>query len=465
MIRIYRKISYLIRILIFEKNISNLNFSRLTFNFLKRLILNKLLFRVFIKKYSNKEIYHNLNNLINQSTSTELVSVIIPVNNGISKGKLKDVINSLKKQTWENIEIIAIDSGSTDETINYLKSENINVVEIPSAKFSHSYSRNYGAEKAKGKYLLFTVDDAIFKDINWIKKSIYLINHLKVDAISTNQIVDGNEDDYARLLNFYQNHSQSKNHPILIKTKNSFLLRQLFKIKTLRTIEGAYNLIMIDDTNHLVKKNIFDKIKFCGDTVEDLTFGVNLILKGYNIGFTSIYSCVHYHNYPLNIYSLENYFKRIYLDTLAIQEQNFQFFEIKNKDSFVLEVLKILVKILDFYEKKEENLFQSRFKLYFILKNHKLKNIDELVYNFSKKIFRIDFKKINYNSFYHNKEIANQLLAVYDSFFNSRSRNISLNSVSIRQILIYLTLNFIAVNLAKSDFFNEKKLFKISDWS
>lgn len=464
MIKIYNKLKYSIKILAFEKNISNLNFSRLAFNFLKRLILNRYLFRFFIKKYRNDIIHQNLNNFINQSISPELVSIIIPVNNGISKGKLKDVISNLKKQTWENIEIIVVDSGSSDETVNYLKGENINVFEIPSSKFTHSYSRNYGASKATGKYLLFTVDDAILKDKNWIKKSIYLINHLKVDAFSSNQIVDGNEDDYSRLLNFYQNHSQSKNLPIVMKTKNSFLLKLLFKIKKLRTIEGAYNLVMIDDTNHIVKKSIFDKIKFHGDTVEDLTFGVNLILKGYNIGFTNLFSCVHYHNYPLNISSLENYFKRVYLDTLAIQEQNFLFFEIKNKDNFIFEVLKILLKIIDFYEKKETNLFQSSLELEFILKNHKLENLDKLVCNFSKKIFKINFEETDYNSF-HDKKIVSQLNGIYRSFFDSRSRNISLNSVNTRQILIYLSLNFIAVNLARSDYFIEKKLFKINDWT
>jgi len=88
-----------------------------------------------------------------------LVSVIIP-----SFNEEKDIpfcIESLRKQSYKNIEIIIVDDGSTDKTLEILsKFKNIKII-----KGKHKgpgFSRNLGARKARGEILVFIDSDMTF---------------------------------------------------------------------------------------------------------------------------------------------------------------------------------------------------------------------------------------------------------------------------------------------------------------
>ncbi len=106
----------------------------------------------------------------------DLVSIIVPVFN-VEK-YLQDCVDSLKEQTYENIEMIFVDDGSTDgsaEICDRLASSNILVVHKKNGGVSSA--RNCGLKIAKGKYILF-VDaddkirpDMVFRLVNAIEKS------------------------------------------------------------------------------------------------------------------------------------------------------------------------------------------------------------------------------------------------------------------------------------------------------
>lgn len=87
----------------------------------------------------------------------ELVSVIITTKN--EELNIGNCLESIKQQTYENIEIIVVDNNSGDKTKEISKKYTKNVFDKGPER---SAQRNYGMiEKSKGKYVMFLDADMI----------------------------------------------------------------------------------------------------------------------------------------------------------------------------------------------------------------------------------------------------------------------------------------------------------------
>ncbi len=93
----------------------------------------------------------------------DLVSVIIPCYN--SSKYIEQTIQSIFDQTHTNIEILAINDGSKDNTLDILdecskRDDRLLVVSIPNSGVSKA--RNIGIENSNGKYIVFVdADDTL----------------------------------------------------------------------------------------------------------------------------------------------------------------------------------------------------------------------------------------------------------------------------------------------------------------
>lgn len=112
-----------------------------------------------------------------------MVSIIIPNYNG--GDLLYNCINSIYKNiSIKDFEIIVVDNGSTDNSINRVKS-NFQNVEIISSNSNLGYSGgcNLGATHASGKYLLFLNNDTEHSN-EWIEKLVYFLDsNSKIAAV------------------------------------------------------------------------------------------------------------------------------------------------------------------------------------------------------------------------------------------------------------------------------------------
>jgi glycosyltransferase involved in cell wall biosynthesis len=93
-----------------------------------------------------------------------LVSICIPVYNAASY--LEDCLRSITEQSYKNIEVIAIDNGSTDESLDIItnyKGQNIITGREPGK--GAAKARNKALKLAKGKYIQFLdADDLLSAD-------------------------------------------------------------------------------------------------------------------------------------------------------------------------------------------------------------------------------------------------------------------------------------------------------------
>lgn len=203
-----------------------------------------------------------------------LVSVIIPVLNG--EKYIERCINSVLNQTYNNIEVIVVDNGSSDNTLDIIKRIVTNEKKVKYFllnKRGVSIARNFGIKKAQGDYVMFLdCDDTLDKDaVNEmlkIAKNNYEIVKCGYKFVKKNKV------EFCRL--------EEKKCEI-----NDFFWNTFF---------SSYNFNQV--WGQLIKKNICEKINFNEDIAmaEDYLFNYYLYSEVQSIYITD----KNYYNYFYN---------------------------------------------------------------------------------------------------------------------------------------------------------------------
>jgi len=110
--------------------------------------------------------------------SNPLVSVVIPTYN--SEKTLAKCLESIKNQTYKNIEVIIVDKTSRDKTVEIAKSYGAKVFVIKAKERCQQV--NFGAKKAAGKYL-YKVDSDFILESNVIEEAVEKCEKEGYDAI------------------------------------------------------------------------------------------------------------------------------------------------------------------------------------------------------------------------------------------------------------------------------------------
>ena len=160
--------------------------------------------------------------------NNELISIIVPCYN-VEK-YVEKCINSLINQTYSNIEIILVNDGSTDNTLNILKkikNKDDRIVLIDQPNTGLSGARNTGLKKSKGKIVSF-VDSDDFVDKYFIEK-LYVNMITNSADISSCDYVFINENN-----NIWNNskRKKEKNYSNFDALKDMFSGKQLLEVMT-----------------------------------------------------------------------------------------------------------------------------------------------------------------------------------------------------------------------------------------
>src|SRR5690606_28917246 len=90
-----------------------------------------------------------------------LVTVFMPVYN--SEQYIREALESILNQTYQNLDILLVDDGSTDRSVEIIKSyQDTRIRLIQNEKnMGIPYTRNVGLKEAKGKYIAIMDSDDI----------------------------------------------------------------------------------------------------------------------------------------------------------------------------------------------------------------------------------------------------------------------------------------------------------------
>jgi len=109
-----------------------------------------------------------------------LVTVIIPCFN--SEIFIQDCIRSVLQQTYENIEIILIDDGSTDGTLLKLKEFETEIIILRKQNEGAASARNLGIQNSNGIYIAFLDSDDVWHPEK-IEKQLRLMIEKNLDLV------------------------------------------------------------------------------------------------------------------------------------------------------------------------------------------------------------------------------------------------------------------------------------------
>ncbi|MFH1971303.1 MAG: glycosyltransferase family 2 protein [Patescibacteria group bacterium] len=142
------------------------------------------------------------------------VSVIIPVYN--EEDVIKECLKSLIKQSFENFEVIIVDDGSTDKTLNIVNKINLKGLKLSIIEQNHQgtgTARNLGAKKARGEILVFVDADMTF-DKYFLEKLIEpIVEGKSKGTFSKEEYVSNWENVWARCWNINEGWEDRKRHP------------------------------------------------------------------------------------------------------------------------------------------------------------------------------------------------------------------------------------------------------------
>ena len=184
---------------------------------------------------------------------SDLISIIVPVYN--SELYINRCLDSLLKQTYKNIEIIIVDDGSKDNSLQLIKgyaNKDSRIKVYTQSNQGPSVARNTGLDNATGKYIMF-VDADDFIDKNMVANMVEVIK----DDTNTLVLCDNSE--------IWANEIEERK---LFDTDKNYI-KKVDVIKAIASGKAGLVCGKLFNKNIIKEHNIkFDKeIKMCEDQI------------------------------------------------------------------------------------------------------------------------------------------------------------------------------------------------------
>jgi rhamnosyltransferase len=212
-----------------------------------------------------------------------VISIVIPVKNG-GAGLERCLAAIAAQRVEDEVEVVVVDSGSRDGSVEVAKRSGATVREIEPAEFSHGSSRNIGAGLSRGEWLVFISQDAFPVDDDWLRR---LIAPLRDDSTVAGV--------YGRQLP----HEGARPPEIYFL---GFLYGAQARRQAARdTGELSMDTTLFSNVNAAIRRSLWEEYPFVEDIImsEDQDWSRRVLLAGYQIVYEPAAAVRHSHNYTL----------------------------------------------------------------------------------------------------------------------------------------------------------------------
>ena len=236
------------------------------------------------------------------------ISVLIPTLNAGTE--FAHLMRKLRGQRGvRRIEIVVVDSGSTDGTVALARAAGAQVIEIVPADFSHSSARNLAAEAATGDHLLFMVQDAYPLGDLWAHGMLrYLLDHQAsgLVALSCTEYCRDDSD------MFYE--CGMATHYSYLGCKDDDRVGMLAGTDQ----ESLRAMGQLSDVACLMRRDRFLQYRYRGHYAEDMDLGVRLIRDGHRIAMLASVKVIHSHRRASHYYLQRSFVDITFLSKLFV---------------------------------------------------------------------------------------------------------------------------------------------------
>jgi len=208
-----------------------------------------------------------------ENSSNCFFSIVIATFN--SELTIRECLESVKKQSYHNFEIIIIDNCSKDKTIEIIKKFNFKKIKIIIEKDNGIYDAvNKGIKKSNGKVISILHSDDFYYNNDVLKKLYYFFNKYQTEIIYGNLIYvkRKNKNNDVRIWkpgnlktnNFYAGWNPP--HPSFFVKRNTYIKHGLYKsnIGNAADIELMFRYLVKKKISQKYVNTFFVKMRFGG---------------------------------------------------------------------------------------------------------------------------------------------------------------------------------------------------------
>lgn len=216
------------------------------------------------------------------------VSIVLPTRNGAVT--LPAVLDAIARQRVDfAVEIVAVDSASSDGTVDLLRGRANRVISIPAEAFDHGLTRNLGIEQAQGDLVVLLVQDALPASDSWLTA-------LTAPLIADDRVAGA----YARQLP----------RPDASALTRHYLSRWVASSDAVRTVEIADRAELealepmaqiercaFDNVCSCIRRSVWRQFPFHQTPIgEDVEWAREVLLAGYRLAYVPAAAVFHSHD-------------------------------------------------------------------------------------------------------------------------------------------------------------------------